>query len=125
MFLRWELVLSSFGFLSLPFLKNLFQNLSNFEPPLIHMLYKGERENTVLDIIFFNVQVSFRSGFSRKELTMHYHLKMIFRRNNTSFFLDFYLFIFRQRGREGEREGEKHQCVAPHWGSDLQPGHVP
>ena len=23
----------------------------------------------------------------------------------------FYLFIFRQRGREGEREGEKHQCV--------------
>ena len=23
----------------------------------------------------------------------------------------FYLFIFSQRGREGEREGEKHQCV--------------
>ena len=23
----------------------------------------------------------------------------------------FYLFIFRERGREGEREGEKHQCV--------------
>ena len=23
----------------------------------------------------------------------------------------FYLFIFRVRGREGEREGEKHQCV--------------
>ena len=23
----------------------------------------------------------------------------------------FYLFIFRQRGREGEREREKHQCV--------------
>ena len=23
----------------------------------------------------------------------------------------FYLFIFRQRGREGEREGEKHPCV--------------
>ena len=23
----------------------------------------------------------------------------------------FYLFIFRQRRREGEREGEKHQCV--------------
>ena len=31
------------------------------------------------------------------------------------FFLRFYLFIFRQRGREGEREGEKHQCmVASH-----------
>ena len=26
-----------------------------------------------------------------------------------------YLFIYRQRGREGEREGEKHQClVATH-----------
>ena len=24
---------------------------------------------------------------------------------------DFYLFIFRERGREGEKEGEKHQCV--------------
>ena len=23
----------------------------------------------------------------------------------------FYSFIFRERGREGEREGEKHQCV--------------
>ena len=27
------------------------------------------------------------------------------------FFKDFYLFIFRDRGRQGEREGEKHQCV--------------
>ena len=27
------------------------------------------------------------------------------------FFLRFYLFIFRESGREGEREGEKHQCV--------------
>ena len=26
-------------------------------------------------------------------------------------YLRFYLFIFGQRGREGEREGEKHQCV--------------
>ena len=23
----------------------------------------------------------------------------------------FYVFIFRERGREGEREGENHQCV--------------
>ena len=31
------------------------------------------------------------------------------------FFKDFILFIFRERGRKGEREGEKHQCVvAPH-----------
>ena len=27
------------------------------------------------------------------------------------FFLRFYLFIFRERGREGERERQKHQCV--------------
>ena len=27
------------------------------------------------------------------------------------FFLRFYLFLFKERGREGEREGEKHQCV--------------
>ena len=31
--------------------------------------------------------------------------------NHTMFFKRFYLFIFRERGREGEREGEKHQCV--------------
>ena len=50
------------------------------------------------------------------------------------FFLRFNLFIFRQWGREGEREGEKHQCVvashlpAPpltHWGPGPQPRHVP
>ena len=28
-----------------------------------------------------------------------------------SFFKDFLKFIFRQKGREEEREGEKHQCV--------------
>ena len=38
------------------------------------------------------------------------------------------LFIFRERGRDGEREGEKHQCVVassapPHWGPGLQPRH--
>ena len=27
------------------------------------------------------------------------------------YFKRFYLFIFRDRGREEEREGEKHQCV--------------
>ena len=54
------------------------------------------------------------------------------------FFKDFYLFIFTQTGREGEREGEKHQCVVafhasttgylahnpgtcPDWGSNQQP----
>ena len=50
----------------------------------------------------------------------------------------FYLFIFRERGKEGEREGEKHQCVVaslasptgdlarnpgmcPDWDSNQQP----
>ena len=31
------------------------------------------------------------------------------------FFLRFYLFIFGQRGREGEREGEKHQYVVAYF----------
>ena len=35
---------------------------------------------------------------------MKYHIDLYF-------FLRFYLFIFRERGGEGEREGEKHQCV--------------
>ena len=51
--------------------------------------------------------------------------------SNTNYFFRFiYLFIFRQRGREGEREGEKSQCVvashappAGHLG--LQPRHIP
>ena len=29
----------------------------------------------------------------------------------TFFSQRFYVFIFRERGEEGEREGEKHQCV--------------
>ena len=32
-------------------------------------------------------------------------------KNAAAFFLSFHLFIFRERGREGEREGEKQQCV--------------
>ena len=43
------------------------------------------------------------------------------------FLKDFYLFIFRERGVEGEREGEKHQCVVvpPYPGPGLQPRHMP
>ena len=42
------------------------------------------------------------------------------------FFKRFYLFIFRQRGREGEREGEKHQCVvACHTPSTGNLAHTP
>ena len=51
------------------------------------------------------------------------------------FFLRFYLFIFREKGGEGETEGEKHWCVrntsidcvshAPNQGPGPQPRHVP
>ena len=50
-------------------------------------------------------------------------------------FLRFYLFIFREKGTEGEREGRKHRCAretsvgclshAPNWGPGPQPRHVP
>ena len=50
-------------------------------------------------------------------------------------FLRVYLFIFREMGREGERKGEKHQCVrkiligcllhAPNPGCGPKPRHVP
>ena len=33
------------------------------------------------------------------------------KQNSFFFFKDFYLFIFREKGREGERDGEKYQCV--------------
>ena len=43
------------------------------------------------------------------------------------FFLRFYLFIFRERGKEGEREISMCGCLshAPYWGPGLQPRHVP
>ena len=46
------------------------------------------------------------------------------------FLKKFYLLIVRERGKEGERKGEKHQCVVashapPYWGLGPQPGHVP
>ena len=48
-----------------------------------------------------------------------------------SFFLRFYLFTFRETGREGEREVEKHQCVrdvgclSQGKGPGLHPRHGP
>ena len=45
------------------------------------------------------------------------------------FLKDFMYLFLEKRGREGEREGEKHQChclsCAPYWGPALQPRHVP
>ena len=36
---------------------------------------------------------------------------------STTFFKSFYLFIFRERGREGEKEGEKLRCVVVSYAS--------
>ena len=45
------------------------------------------------------------------------------------FFKRLYLFIFRQKGKEGERGKETSMCGclshAPSWGSGPQPRHVP
>ena len=49
----------------------------------------------------------------------------------TSFFFKkrFYLFIFRERGREGEKGRETSMCgclsCTPHWGPGPEPRHVP
>ena len=61
------------------------------------------------------------------QVIMHHFYLRIFKR--------FYLFIFREWGREGERKGEKHQCVRgtsigclqyiTNWGRGPQPRHVP
>ena len=52
------------------------------------------------------------------------------RLTNTVFFKRFYLFIFRQRGWQGEREGETHQCVVASsvpstWDLTHNPGMCP
>ena len=43
--------------------------------------------------------------------TLYNNDKMLMGYRNYLFFKRFYLFIVREKGREGEREGEKHQCV--------------
>ena len=44
---------------------------------------------------------------SREVISIYLKYKMVL----FPFKKRFYLFIFRERGRKGEREGEKHQCV--------------
>ena len=49
---------------------------------------------------------------------------------NVSFFFNFYLFIFREKWREGEREGQKNPCVvashvAPTGDLACKPGMCP
>ena len=51
-------------------------------------------------------------------------------KKKSSIFLKRVYLFFRERGRKGEREGKKHQCVVashapPYWGPGPQPRHVP
>ena len=39
------------------------------------------------------------------------NISLLVCRNATDFLNGFYLSIFREKGREGEREGDEHQCV--------------
>ena len=45
------------------------------------------------------------------------------------FFLEDFIYLFLERGRDGEREEEKYQCMVsshtPYWGPGPQPRHVP
>ena len=63
------------------------------------------------------------------KITSNSWIKNWWKKTNGVFFLRFCLFIFRERRREGEREGEKHQCVVasrmPHQGPDHNPGMCP
>ena len=46
------------------------------------------------------------------------------------FFKKYFIYLFLESGREGERQGENHQCVVsshmpPCWRPGLKPRHVP
>ena len=77
------------------------------------------------------------TGIYPTDMTFSVHKKKI--KPAEEFFKRFYLFISKEGGREGEREGEKHQCVVasfaptigdlahnpgmcPEWESTWQPG---
>ena len=62
--------------------------------------YKSER----LEWMSFSLQVKKDSGFVSVSLFPSFILFF-------KFFLKIYFLIFRQRGREGKRKVEKHQCV--------------
>ena len=94
-------------------------------PSLFRVLefFKGTNKTN----IFFKIKVmqwNFYNFFNIKLFCFHNELIIFY----------IYLFIFREREKEGSREGEKHWCVretsigyplhAPWWAPGLQPRHV-
>ena len=117
-------------------------------PFVTTLLFSGRKRSPPLRLIFlshFSSQLIFSSPF-RSQCKCHFFREDFLPPKtclqgqflSVYYFLRFYLFIFRQRGREGERKGEKHHCVvASHapptgdlacnpvmctdWGSNQQP----
>ena len=75
---------------------------------------------------FETIQDQFKGNLSSNTLTIRNFDIFLFVVVNSIFYK--ILFIFRERGREGEREEETSiSCLlhTPNWGPGLQPRHVP
>ena len=68
-------------------------------------------ETTVLEQQQQNIQNKNKNSNMQIALSITYRVSSVLTKNFFLFLKKCYLFIFRERGREGEREGEKHQCV--------------
>ena len=88
----------------------------------------------ILDVCFlFQGLRIFCFYLCQEEVLLSFVSENTMSHNHTFLFLKkkkILLFIFRERGREGERKGEKHQCVVssrpPHTGDlDRNPGMCP
>ena len=81
---------------------------------MVH-LHNGKLRSTKKEILPFTIAWMDLDNIMLGEITKSkkgkYHMISLFKKK--------IVFIFRQRGREGEREGEKHQCV------DCNPGMFP
>ena len=69
-----------------------------FSLPIIKMNYINTFLNILLSLYSLNIPY----------LVMGYFLNMLF---NLNYFFKDFIHLFLESGREGERKGEKHQCV--------------
>ena len=112
----------------------LWQHPTHLEKPNGHLLYSfpiWPEISMMFSVLFFVLKIALviqgRSWFHINfRMFLYISVKNVF----VVFLKDFiYSFLFSERGREGEREGEKHQCVVascvPYWGPGPQPRHVP